>query len=160
MPRYTRLLAATGGVLATAAVIAVGAGAVGAKSSARKDSGVVFFSVTHSAGGKQFAAGNSSDKLFGTGAVTYVNKVAPTPTGTIKVTTKPVVLFYKDGTLTGTATSELTVGQGGSATITGGKITAARGTGAQAGHSFAGTFSGTGNATTNLYKITYKGTYK
>jgi hypothetical protein len=46
-------------------------------------------------------------KLFGTGAVTYVNKDAPTPTGTIKVTTKPVVLFYKDGTLTGNATSNL-----------------------------------------------------
>jgi hypothetical protein len=160
MGKSTRLLAITGGALAATAVIAAGAASVGAKSGGRKDSGIVFFAVTHSAHGKQFAAGNSSDKLFGTGAVTYVNTIRPTTTGTIKVTTKPVVLFYKDGTLTGAATSDLTVGQNGAATITNGKINAAHGTGAQKGHTFVGTFTGTGNATANLFTIKYKGTYK
>ena len=155
------MLAATGGMLAAVAVFAIRSRS-GRRQEQRPKGQRRRLLRRHSlaAGGKQFAAGNSNDKLFGPGAVTYVNKVAPTPSGTIKVTTKPVVLFYKDGTLTGTATSELTVATGGSATLTDGKIKAAHGTGAQAGHSFVGTFTGVGNATTNLYKITYKGTYK
>jgi hypothetical protein len=76
------------------------------------------------------------------------------------VTTKPVVLFFKDGTMTGAASSKLTVGKNGSATITNGKLTAAHGTGAQKGHSIVDTFTGTGNLTSSTYKITYKGIYR
>jgi hypothetical protein len=160
MGKSTRPLAVAAGFLATAALIAVGASSVGAKSSGRADSGTVYFAVTHTVGHKQYAAGNTYDKLFGTGAVTYVNVAKANPSGTITVTTKPVVLFFKDGTMTGVATSKLTVGQNGSATITDGKLTAAHGTGAQKGHSFADTFTGTGNASTSIYKIVYKGTYR
>jgi hypothetical protein len=160
MSRSTRWPTLTAGLLAASALIAIGASTVGAKSSRRADSGTVYFAVTHTVGNKQYAAGNTSDKLFGPGAVTYVNIAKPTPTGTITVTTKPVVLFFKDGTMTGAATSTLTVGQNGAATITKGKLTAANGTGGQKGHSFVDTFTGTGNSITSTYKITYKGTYK
>lgn len=76
------------------------------------------------------------------------------------MTTKPVVLFFKDGTMTGAPTSKLTLGTKGAATITDGKVTAAHGTGGEKGHSVTDTFTGTGNTTTSMYKITYKGTYK
>jgi hypothetical protein len=62
--------------------------------------------------------------------------------------------------LTGTATSKLTPGANGAATITDGKLKASHGTGAQKGHSMTATFSGTGSLTTQTYKLTYKGTYK
>jgi hypothetical protein len=89
-----------------------------------------------------------------------VNIAKATPTGTITVTTKPVVLFFKDGTMTGAATSKLTVGMNGAATLTDGKLKAASGTGGEKGHSVIYTFTGTGSLTTSRYKINYKGTYK
>jgi hypothetical protein len=120
----------------------------------------VYFAVTHTANGKQYAAGNATDKLFGTGAVTYVIKAAPTPKGAVKITANPVTLFYSNGTLTGTATGTLTPGAGGTATITGGKLTAAHGTEAQSGHSVTATFHGAGSTTTATYKIIYTSTYR
>jgi hypothetical protein len=159
MSKSTRLLAVACGTLSATALIAIGAGAVGAKSAGRKDSGLVYFAITHSTGGKNFAAGNATDKLFGTEAITFVNKIT-NASGTIKITTKPVTTFYKDGTLSGVATSDLTTGQNGALTITNGKIKETTGTGARKGHSFIGTFSGTGNSNTGLYKITYKGIYR
>lgn len=160
MSKSMRLLAAAAGLLASIALIATGASSVGAKSSGRADSGTVYFAITHTVGNKQYAAGTSYDKLFGPGAVTYVNIAKATPTGTINVTTKPVVLFFKDGTLTGVATSKLTVGAHGAATITDGKLMAANGTGGEKGHSANYTFAGTGSLTTSRYKIHYRGTYK
>lgn len=159
MSKSIRWFTAAAGLLASTALIAAGASSVGAKSSGRADSGTVYFAVTHTVGSKQYAAGNSYDKLFGPGAVTYVNIAKATPTGTITVTTKPVVLFFKDGTMTGVATSKLTVGTNGAATITDGKMKAAHGTGGEKGHSFIDTFTGTGNLTTSTYKISYRGTY-
>jgi hypothetical protein len=159
MSESSRLLAVTGCMLSATIVIALGAGAVGAKSAGRKDSGVIYFAITHTKGGKQFAAGNATDKLFGTQAVTFVNKVT-NASGTIKITTKPVVTYYKDGTLSGAATSTLTVGQNGALTISNGKIKETTGTAGQKGHSLIGTFSGTGNANTGLYTIHFKATYR
>jgi hypothetical protein len=160
MTRLTRAQAMIVAALAGVAVIAIGAATVGAKSKGRKDSGVVYFAVTHTANGKQYAAGNSKDKLFGAGAVTYVIKVGPTSTGAVKITAKPVTLFSSNGTLTGTATATLTPGTGGTATITGGKLTVAHGTGGQKGHSITATFHGTGSTSTMTYTIDYSGTYK
>ena len=160
MGKSTWMLRVAAGSLVAMVMGATAAGSVGAKSAGRADSGVVYLAVTHTVGNKQFAAGNSQDKLFGTGSVTYVNIAKSTPTGTIKVTTKPVVLYYKNGTMTGTATSKLTVGQNGAATITDGRLTAAKGTGGQKGHSVSVTFTGVGSVTTGTYKITYKGTYR
>ena len=160
MSKSTRSLIGAASVMAAGALIAVGTSSVGAKSSGKADSGTVYFAVTHTVGAKQYAAGNANDRLFGSGAVTYVNVAKANPTGTIIVTTKPVVLFFKDGTMTGVATSKLTIGKNGTATITDGKLTAAHGTGGQKGHSFVDTFTGTGNATTSNYKIIYKGTYR
>ena len=158
--RTRRSVGVVSGLLAAVAAIAVGATAVGAKPAGRADSGTVYFATTYSAGGKTYAAGNAKDKLFGTGAITYAIKTTPTTTGTIKITSKPVTLYFKNGTLTGTATATLTVTSATAATITNGKLKAAHGTGGQAGHSVTDTFSGTGNPTAGTYKITYKGTYK
>jgi hypothetical protein len=158
--RTRRSVGATSGLLAAVAVIVVGAAAVGAKPAGRADSGTVYFATTYSAGGKTYAAGNSIDKLFGNGAVTYAIKTMRTTTGTITITSNPVTLYFKNGTLTGKATATLTVTSSTAATITNGKLNAAQGTGGQEGHSVIDTFSGTGNPTAGTYKITYKGTYK
>jgi hypothetical protein len=158
--RTRRSIGPVFGLLAAVAVIAVGAATVGAKPAGRADSGTVHFATTYSAGGKTYAAGNSTDKLFGPGAVTYAIKTMTTTTGTITITANPVTSFYRDGTLAGKATATLTVAANGAATITNGKLTEKKGTGARKGHSFKGTFSGTGNATASTYKVTYKGTYK
>lgn len=160
MSKSTRFIGATAGLVAAVALIAIGASSVGARGSGRADSGTVYFAVTHTVGSKQYAAGNSYDKLFGTGAVTYVNIAKANPTGTITVTTNPVVLFYRNGTLTGSATSQVTFGTNGVATIRDGKLTTAKGTGGQKGHSFVATFTGTGSSTKSNYRLTYKGVYK
>ena len=162
MGRRTRTISAIAGMIGACALVAITAATVGAKSKSKgkADSGVVYFAITHSAGGKEFAAGNDSDKLFGTGAVTYVVKISSATSGTFKITIKPTTSYYSNGTLTGTATATLTLGAGGAATISNGKLTEAAGTGAQKGHSLTATFNGTGNATTGLYKVIYKGTYK
>jgi hypothetical protein len=68
MTKLTRSSAAMVGLIAVGAVISISAATVGAKPAGRADSGVVYFAVTHTANGKQYAAGNSTDKLFGTGA--------------------------------------------------------------------------------------------
>jgi hypothetical protein len=158
--RMRRSLGVVSSLVAAVALIAVGAATVGAKPAGRADSGTVHFATTYSAGSKTFAAGNGSDKLFGTGAVTYVIKTTPTKPGTIKITANPVTTYYKDGTLTGKGSATVRAAQDGSATITNGKIAQANGTGARHGHSFTGTFSGKGNPSTGVYAVTYKGTYR
>jgi len=161
MTRVTRLSAAIA-ALTVCGVLAIGAASVGAKttSKGRRDSGVVHFALTYTAGGKDYSAGNSQDKLFGTGAVTYVIKILPTTTSALEITAKPVTLYFKNGTLTGTATALLTPGANGAATISGGKLTASHGTAGQAGHSVTLTFQGSGSTTTGSYTITYTGFYK
>jgi len=163
MNRLTRSAAAIVGVISGGAAIALGAPTVGAQSkpvgAGKPDSGVVYLAVTHTANGNEYLAGNSTDKLFGTGAATYVIKAMPTTPGPVKITANPVTLFFSNGTLTGTATATLTVGAGGAATITNGTLTAANGTESQKGHSVTSTFHGKGSATTGTYTITYTGTY-
>jgi hypothetical protein len=141
--------------------VAMGAATVGAKPvrKGRADSGVVYFAITHAANGNQYAAGSSTDKLFGAGAVTYVIQTTRTPTGGFEMTGKPMTLFFSNGTLTGTATATVRPGAGGTA-LTGGRLLAANGTGGQKGHSMTATFQGIGNPVTATYKLTYTGVYK
>jgi len=148
-------------IVGLGAVVGMGAATVGARpvKRGRADNGVVYFGVTHTANGTQYAAGSTEDKLFGTGAVTYVIRTTRTPTGGFEMTSKPVTLFFSNGTLTGTATAAVTPGAGGTA-ITGGRLVAARGTAGQKGHSVTATFQGIGNPVAGTYKLTYTGVYK
>lgn len=157
--RTSRKFSAVLGLLAAVAVAAATTASVGATSAGRADSGTVYFAQTHTVHGIIFAAGNGTDKLFGTEAVTYSIKAQPTKPGSVKLTVNPVT-WGKTGTLSGTATATLTVAANGAATITKGKLSETRGTGGLTGHSITATFSGVGNSTTGIYKITYKGTYK
>jgi hypothetical protein len=151
--------AAAIGLLGACAATALAASGGQAATSGVPDSGTVYFAQTHTVHGIIFAAGNATDKLFGSEAVTYSIKAQPTKTGSVKLTVKPVT-WGKTGTLSGTATATLTVAAKGAATITKGKLSETNGTGGLTGHSVTATFSGVGNANTGLYKITYKGTYK
>ncbi len=158
MAKLTRSVALTVGL---AAFVGIGAAAVWAKPvrQGRADSGVVYFGVTHTANGNQYAAGNTEDKLLGAGAVTYVIQLSRTPAGGFEMTSKPMTLFFSNGTLTGTATATVAPGAGGTA-LTGGRLLAAHGTGGQKGHSVTATFQGVGNPVAGTYKLTYTGVYK
>jgi hypothetical protein len=158
MAKLTRLAALT---VAFGALVAIGPAAVGAKPArkGRSDSGVVYFAITHNASGHLYAAGSSTDRLFGSGAVTYVIQTTRTPTGGFEMKSKPVMLFFSNGTLTGTATATVTPRAGGT-TLSDGRLAVANGTGGQKGHSLKATFEGTGSPVTGEYRITYTGVYR
>ena len=153
--RSTALMAGVG------AVIAIGPATVGARPvrKGKVDSGIVYFGITHTVGGNLYAAGSSADKLFGAGAVTYVIQTTRTPTGGFEMRSKPVTLFFSNGTLTGTASATVTPGAGGT-TLTDGKLMASNGTGGQKRHSLTATFQGIGNPVSGTYRITYTGVYR
>lgn len=134
----------------------------GAKSAAtgKADSGTAYVSIVHSAGGKAYAAGYETDKLFGGTTVSYVIKASAGPTaGSVEIKANPVTLYTKTGELVGTGSGVETFAATGD-TVTDGKLDLTKGTGAQKGHSFVGTFTGTENAKTDVFTFTYKGTYK
>lgn len=162
MSKLTRSFVA---LLAVSALMSVGAAAIGktttpTKSKGKKDSGTAYVATTYSSGGYTYAAGNSKDKILGTGAVTYKNKITSGPkTGTLKVTVKSVTAFTGTGSLSGTGTATLTVSTSGAATGTG-KFSLTKGTGSQHGHSLSGKYTITGNTVTGRYTFKYTGFYK
>ena len=161
MRRSTRR--ATAGVaslLAASSLVAVTASSVGAVGSGKADGGTVYAALTHTVGTTTFASGNSTDKLFGKGAVTYALHVVPNTAGTLNLNVPSVTYYYSNGSLSGTASATLTIGAGGAATVSKGKLSLTKGAGARKGHSFKGTFSGTGSVNTGLYKFTYAGKYR
>jgi hypothetical protein len=162
MIRKTRSLAATAGALGTVALLTVAGPALGAKASKGKaDSGTSQVAITHSSGGYQYSAGNNTDKLLGTGAVTYQVKLTPTTPGTYKLTAKRVVVYTGTGSLVGTGSATLNViSASGNATVTNGKLSLTKGFGSQKGHSETATFTGTGTITGGVFTFQYKGTYR
>jgi hypothetical protein len=156
-----RLTIAGGGVAATFALIAVGAGTVGAAahSSSKSVKGKAWVAVTHQVGSTLFIAGNTADNVFGNGATTYVSKTRSSM-GAVTVTAKTVTLFTSKGSLTGTGSATVTPTSATTATVTNGKLKLTKGTGSLKGHSFIGTFTGSGNPTSSEYLFNYKGTYK
>jgi hypothetical protein len=159
MFKPTRWLAVL--VVAALAIAALGTSVVGAKPTAKgkTDSGFVFAALTHSKGKTLYIAGGATDKRFGAGAVTFKSTLT-TKAGTTTIKVNPVVLYFKTGSLTGTASAKVTINADHTVTITGGKIMATKGAGALKGHSLTATFTGSGSAVTGPYQFVYKGTFK
>jgi len=160
MIKRTRSLAATAGALCALTALAVAGPAVGAASKGKADSGVSYVAITHKAGGFEYVAGNTTDKILGVGAVTYKVKIGPSTAGKYQVSAPSVVVYTSTGSLSGTASATLTIASGGTETFSNGKISLTKGAGSQAGHSLTATFTGTGNAVAGSDKFVYKGTYK
>ena len=120
------------------------------------DASTTYASITHTAGGMQFAAGNYADKVFKSGAITYALKLVPNTNGTITVNVPTVVLYTKTGSLSGTATATVTI-KNSIETITNGKLNLTKGAGAQTGDSFKGTFTGSVDLTKNVLVFHTKG---
>src|SRR5947209_4758723 len=160
----TRALSALVGLVGVLALAAMGATALAATAKPKKkgkaDSGTSYVAVTHSSGGFEYSAGNTTDKLFGATAVTYKLKTSPSTPGTLSLTAKPVVLYTATGTLIGTGSATLTIAVGGAATVSNGKLKLTKGTGTLKGHSLLATFTGSGSVVTSTYTFHYKGTYK
>jgi hypothetical protein len=160
MNSFKRPLAAAAVMAAVFSLLAVGTGAFAATSTGRADSGTAYFSITHTAGKTQFAAGNDTDKILGEGASTYKIGLSSGPaTGTLNVTVNKVTLFTPTGSLSGTATATLNTTKTAQK-ITNGKLTLDHGLGSQKGHSIVAKFTGTANLPANQYVFHYQGTYK
>lgn len=152
------------GLIGALALALAGSTVAGAASTAGKaEHGTVYFALTHTVGKTNVAAGDTTDSLFGAGAVVYRLHVLPTMTGKVSIKIPKVTVFYATGSATGSATATLTATnkpKAGDATVTGGVLKLTEGTGTHKGHSFEGTFSGTGNITSDTYTIKYRGTYE
>ena len=156
---HKRFLAAVVGVLAAGALV-LGGTVAGAASHGKQTKGVLYVALTHTVGSTQYLAGNSSDKVLGPGAATYTAKVGEgSKPGTLKVVAN-VIIFTRNGSFQGKATSTLTVNSDGSVTYSNGKINAAKGQGGQKGHTFVATFTGAGKSIAGPFVFNYKGTYK
>lgn len=159
MSHRTRSVAALAGLVFASAAIALGATAVGARSVARRDSGVIYATIVHQAAGLEYAAGYANDKLFGPIAVTYVVKIGPGKPGTFLIKAKRVTLYTARGSISGTG-SGIQTPTPNNIFVSDGKMSLTRGAGNQAGHSFTGTFSGPYDNTTMAYTFHYKGVYR
>jgi hypothetical protein len=154
-----------GRIAAAAALVAVGASVVGvttvgARSSGRPAHGTAYVAVTHQVGSTYIAAGNTTDSVLGTGAVTYtITAGTGTKPGTVKITATRVVVYGSTGSISGTASGVETTSASGAVTLTG-KLNLTHGTGGQAGHSFIGTFTGTGKAALGPFVFHETGTYR
>jgi len=155
-----KFAAITAGALGASAVL-VGAVAAAPQPAGKPDSGTIHAATTYNSGGSQYAAGNVSDKMFGSGAVTYALKVSAVPNkaGTFNLTSKPVTQWFAGGSLSGTVKATLVVDANANATATG-TVSLTKGTGTYKHHSFKGTFSGTGKVGTGVYTFHYTGTYR
>jgi hypothetical protein len=161
MSKSTRWL--TGAVVGAAALIAFSAGVVGAKPKPRgkKDTGTVYANLTHTSGSTEYIAADVRDKLLGSGAATFRAKVGVgSKPGTLTATVKPVTVFFKNGSLTGTATVTFTTNPDLSVTVVGGKLVANKGAGGEKRHSLIATFTGSGKTLTGPYVFNYKGRYR
>jgi hypothetical protein len=162
MSRFLRRCLVPSVGLLGALVLAV-SGVAAASRAGKAEHGTVHFAITHTVGNTNIAAGDTTDSLFGAGAVVYRLHVITTMTGKISIKVPKVTVFYSTGAATGSATATLTITntpKSGDATVTGGVLKLTKGTGTHKGHSFMGTFSGAGSITSGLYTINYKGTYK
>jgi len=80
---------------------------------------MVWVAVTHTVGSTLYAAGNTTDKLLGKGAVTYLIKAGTgAKPGTIK-TTGAVTVFNSTGSLSGSTSGIETTSSNGSVTQSG-----------------------------------------
>lgn len=156
-----RRVAATSALLGSAALIALGAGAVGARTNTggKADSGTAYASINHTVNNKQYGSANNTDRVLGATGITFTATLTSEAGGKLKLTGNPVVLYTRTGSLKGTLSATVTL-SGTTETFSNGKINLLTGAGSQAGHSLVGTFTGSGDASKNEFTINYKGTYK
>lgn len=151
-------------VAAVAAVVVVGGSLLGvagasAGGAGKHDSATLYVAVTHTVGSTLYAAGNSTDKVLGTGAITYTIKAGVgSKAGTIK-TSGTVVTYSAGGELSGKVSGTETTNTNGTVTENG-KFDFDKGTGTNKGHTYVGTYSGTGTTAEGPFVFHAKGTYK
>jgi hypothetical protein len=158
MIRRSRWIAAAAALLSLGLVASAQGRMVGAGAPPRPDSGTANFAITNTTKKLEYAAGHFTDKVLGSGAITYQLKILPGATGTYKVTSKKVVLYTGKGSLSGTATALVTVTKT-SETITDGKLNLTKGFGSLKGDSLKVKFTGTANLSANQYAFSYSGKF-
>jgi hypothetical protein len=153
--RSARVFSVIATLIAAFALFTMTAGAAG---SGKSEKSTIYTALTHTTGGYEYAAGNSTSNLFGTDAVTYKIKTGATKNG-ITLTIPSIAVYTATGELSGTGTAKLAI-SGTTETVSDGKFDLTKGTGALKGHSESGTFKGIGSTKTGQYVFTEKGTYK
>jgi hypothetical protein len=154
MIRRSMLIAAGAAVMAFGLVAGADARMVGSPAP-QADSGTAYFAITHAAHGTEFADGDISDQILGTGVVSYSLKLGGNAK-VVKVTAKKVVFYTSTGSISGTATATITT-VAKTQKITDGKLMLDKGFGSLKADSLTATFSGTADLATNMYVFTYKG---
>jgi hypothetical protein len=159
MSRHARLSILAAGVATACSIIAIGASAVPARSTGRRDSGVFYATVLNTTRGLEYAAGYAQDKVLGQVAIVYVVKAGQSGAGAHKITTKSFTLYARNGSLSGSASATQTV-TSTSISVTNGKFSLTHGRGGQAGHTVIGTFSGPYDTNAGEYILPYKAIYR
>jgi hypothetical protein len=159
MSRLTRWVTLAAAVAACAATAAIAATA-GAASKGKPTSGVVYAALTHTVGKTEFAAGNTSDKVLGNGAVTFALTVGAGGKPGSLIAKGTVDVFTKTGELAGTDSVIINTSSTGAVTFSNGKLNLTKGYGLEKGHSFVGTFTGTAKSIVGPFTFHEKGTYK
>ena len=146
-------------VVAAAALLAVGgSGVAAAATQAVHTHGVLWVTITHTAGQNHYIDGDFKDSKLGRGAIVYVSRVSATSTpGTFHVTATKVTVYTTRGSLQGTGQADEVITPT-SATVTNGTFSLTKGTGAYKGHTFKGTFGGPQQQ--GVYLFTYKAVYR
>jgi hypothetical protein len=161
MPRQPRrTIIATAGLLAAFALTAGSAAVAASSKSGKAVTGVAYVGENHVVGALHYFAGPTSDNVLGAGAITFPSPITVTPGGVVHFSSTAVTLFTKTGSLSGTASADVTATSGTQASVTNGKLSLSKGTGSEKGHSLVGTFTGTGNPTSTEYVFNYTATYK
>ncbi len=157
---HARIAVALAGVVIAGSAIGAVAAPGGGGTHTR---GTVYLASTPKPGSLVYAAGVATDSVLGPTAVTYTIKATSQRTGTVLANAKKVVVWTKNGTLSGTGSATLTVTnhpKAGDVTVSKGKFSLKQGTGGQQGHSFVGAFTGQGNILNGVYVFNYKAIYK
>jgi hypothetical protein len=148
-------------LLGSAALVAVGAASVAARTGAggKSDHGTAYASINRVANGNEYGSATNTDAVLGSSAITFIATLTPGGSGGVTLNIKKLVLYGKTGSLSGTGSATVTL-SGSTEKFSGGKLKLTKGTGSQKGHSFVGTFTGSGDSSTNEFTLHYKGTYK
>lgn len=156
--------AAVAGAIIAATVLAPAAVGTRGRATGHVTSGADWIGLTPRSTSKLlYEAGTYTDKLLGSGAVTFTIAPLPRTNGTILAKAKKVMVWSANGSLSGTGSGVVTITNKphpGDATVTDGKIALTKGTGDQRGHSFMGTFTGNGNINSGQYVFHYKAIYR
>jgi hypothetical protein len=151
-------------VLAVSVLIALGASIVGAKpretSNARAVSGTAYLADTPKPGHYAYVTGYFHDTTLGDGVLLFVIRARAAKPGPMTISAKSVTLYTASGSLSGGASTSVTITNFGPVGVSLGRLDLTQGAGSLKGHSLKASFCGLGNWKTRTGTLMYSGTLR